>query len=89
MVLHIILTQTTNYLSIKETDPVNYFPPDDPNVTNLKGAYYDCERLHNLRRQFIILNENKILKEPPLRIQDAKVQARVYERAEAKCVRGF
>ena len=62
-------------------------PSDDPNITNFMVSHYDCEKQHNLR-QFILLNV-KPCPEAPSNIQHAKVKARVYVRAKAKCVKAF
>ena len=72
---------------IELTDTYNYLPPDDSNITNLMVSHYDCEKQHNLR-QFNLLNV-KLCTEAPSNIQHAKVRARVYVRAKAKCVKAF
>ena len=37
-------------IPIEHTNTDNYFPPDDPNITNLMVSYYVCEKPHNLRQ---------------------------------------
>ena len=49
--------------------------------------HYDCEKQHNLR-QFILLNVKQCTEAPSNR-QHANIQARVYVRAKAKCIRAF
>ena len=74
-------------IAIELTDTDKYLPPDDPNITNLTVAHYDCEKQHYLK-QFISLNVKECT-EDHSNIQLAEVKTRVYVRAEAKRAKVF
>ena len=50
-ILYSFLLTLTSTIPISHTDKENYFPSDNPNITNLLVSHYDCEKQH-FRRQF-------------------------------------
>ena len=65
----------------------NYFPLDDPNITNLMASHNSCEKQHNLK-QFNLLNVKRCT-EAPSNIQHASVKPQVYVRAKAKRIEAY
>ena len=87
MVLHSYLLTFTFHIPKSPSDTENYLPSDDPHITNLMVAHYDCEKQHNLR-QYNLLNVKQCT-EAPSNIKHASVKARVYVRAKAKRIKAF
>ena len=87
LVLHSYLFTFTFSIPITPSDTENYLPSDNPNITNLMVAHYDCAKQHNLR-QFSLLNV-KHGTEAPSDIKHASGKARVYVRAKAKRINAF
>ena len=87
LVLHSFILPLRYAIPITTTNTENYLPSDDPNITNLMVSHYDCGKQHNLV-QFNLLNVNQCT-EAPSNIQHASVQARVYVRAKAKCIKAY
>ena len=87
LILYLHLFNFTFSVPITPSDPENYLPSDDPNITNLMVSHYDCAKQHNLR-QFNLLNVKQAT-ETPSNIKHASVKARVYVRAKAKRIKAF
>ena len=87
LILYLHLFTFTFSIPITPSDPDNYLPSDDPNITNLMVSHYDCAKQHNLR-QFNLLNVKQCT-EAPSDIKHASVKARVYVRAKAKRIKTF
>ena len=85
LILYSHLFHFTFSTPITPSDPENYLPSDDPNITNLMVSHYDCAKQHNLR-QFNLLNVKQCT-EAPSDIKHASVKARVYVRAKAKPIK--
>ena len=84
--LYLHLFNFTFSIPITPSDPENYLPSDDPNITNLVVSHYDCAKQHNLR-QYNLLNVKQCTEAPD--IKHASVKARVYVRAKAKRIKVF
>ena len=87
LMLYLHLFNFTFSIPITPSDPENYLPLDDPNITNLMVSHYDCAKQYNLRR-FNSLNVKQCT-EAPSDIKHASVKARVYVRAKAKRIKAF
>ena len=87
IVLHSFVLTLTSTIPISPTDKENYFPSDDPNVTNLMVSHSDCEKRHILR-QFNVLNVKQCT-EAPCNIQHTSFNARVYVRAKTKLIKAY
>ena len=87
LILYLHFLNITFSIPIPASDPENYLPSDDPNITNLMISHYDCAKQHNLR-QFNLLNVKQCT-EAPSDIKHASVKARVYVRAKAKRIKAF
>ena len=85
LILYLHFFNITFSIPITPSDTENYFPSDDPNITNLMVSHYDCAKQHNLR-QFNLLNVKQCT-EAPSDIKHASVKARVYVRAKAKRIK--
>ena len=87
LILYLHLFNFTFSIPITPSDPENYLPSVDPNITNLMVSHYDCSKQHNLR-QFNSLNVKQCT-EDPSDIKHASVKARVYVRAKVKRIKAF
>ena len=87
LILYLHLFNFTFSIPITPSDPENYLPSDDPNITNLMVSHYDCAKQHNLR-QFNLLNVKKCT-EAPSDTKHASVKAGVYVQAKAKRIKAF
>ena len=87
ILLYLYLFNFTFSIPITPSDTENYFPSDDPNITNLMVSHYDCAKQHNLR-QFNLLNIKQCT-EAPSDTKHASVKARVRVRANAKRIKAF
>ena len=87
VLLHSFLSTFTSTIPKTPTNTDNYFPSDDPNITNLMVSHCDCVKQHNLR-QFNLLNMKQCT-EVPSSIQHASVKARVYVRAKTKRIKAY
>ena len=75
LILFLQLFNFTFSIPITPFDTENYFPSDDPNITNLMVSHFDCAKQHNLR-QFNLLNVKQCT-EAPSHFKHASVKARV------------